>query len=75
VTEQTSVRVSVQTRDELNKLAAERGITADRALAEAIAAVREEEWRRHAEEESRRLSHDPTYKAELADLARFFGDD
>jgi hypothetical protein len=75
MSEQTSVRVSASTRDALNKLAAERGLTADRAIAEAIAAVREEEWRRQAEEESRQLSNDPAYKAELTELARFFGDD
>jgi hypothetical protein len=70
--DQTTVRVSVRTRDELNKLATERGISADRALLEAIAALRADQWRREAEEQSRQLADDPTYAAELADLARYF---
>jgi predicted DNA-binding protein len=73
MTEQTSVRLSVHTRDELNKLAAERGITADRAIAEAIQAVRDEEWRRQAEREMLEAARDPLDRAEVAAALRDLG--
>lgn len=69
------MRVSTHTRDEVNKLAAERGVTADRAVAEAIQAVRNEEWRRQAEREALEMSHDPAYRAELAAALHDLGDD
>ena len=73
---QTTVRLSVHTRDELNKLAAERGITADRAIAEAIQSLRDEEWRRQAEWEILEAAKDPLYRAEIAAAIRdLTGDD
>ena len=70
---QTSVRLSIHTRDELNKLAAERGITADRAIAEAIQALRDEEWRRQAEREMLEAARDPLDRAEVAAALRDLG--
>lgn len=69
------MRLSTHTRDELNKLATERGVTADRAIAEAIQAVREIEWRRQADREALEMSRDPAYRAELAAAMRDLGDD
>src|SRR4051812_10155351 len=76
MTGQTTVRLSIHTRDALNKLAAERGITADRAIVEAIQAVRDEEWRRRAEREMLEAAKDPLYRAEIAAAIRdLTGDD
>jgi predicted transcriptional regulator len=70
MTDQTTVRLSVATRDEVNRLADERGVTADRAIADAIKAVRDEEWRRQAERELLEAHRDPAYRAELAAAVR-----
>ncbi len=73
MSDQTSMRVSTHTRDEVNKLAAERGITADRAVAEAIQALRDEEWRRQAEREALEMANDPLDRAEVAAALRDLG--
>ena len=73
MSDQTSMRLSVHTRDAVNKLAAERGVTADRAVAEAIQAVRDEEWRRQAEREALEMAGDPLDRAEVAAALRDLG--
>ena len=75
MSDSTSVRLSQHTRDAVNKLAAERGLTADRAIAVAIAAVREEEWRRQAEQEVREMAADPVDRALVAETMRFLDDE
>jgi len=75
MSDSTSVRLSQHTRDAVNLLAAERGLTADRAIAVAIASVREEEWRRQAEQEVREMANDPVDRALVADTMRFLDDE
>jgi hypothetical protein len=67
------MRISTHTRDEVNRLAAERGVTADRAVAEAIQALRDEEWRRQAERETLEMAQDPLDRAEVAAALRDLG--
>jgi hypothetical protein len=75
MSESTSVRLSQHTRDAVNKLAAEQGLTADRAIAVAVAAFREEEWRRQAEREMREMANDPVDRALVAETMRFLDDE
>lgn len=70
MSDRTSVRLSVHTRDELNKIATERGVTADRAVAEGIKAIRDAEWRKQAEREMLEASQDPLDRAEVAAAIR-----
>ena len=72
---QTTVRLSDSTRDALNHLARERGVSADRAVALAIQALRDEEWRRQAEREALEMAHDPADRATVAETLAFFGDE
>jgi hypothetical protein len=72
---QKTVRLSGQTRDELNRLAAERGLSADQAVAVAIKALRDEDWRRQAEREALVMARDPADRAEVAATLRYLGDD
>jgi predicted transcriptional regulator len=75
MSESTSVRLSQRTRDAVNKLAAEQGLTADRAIAVAVASFREEEWRRQAEQEMREMANDPVDRALVAETMRFLDDE
>jgi predicted transcriptional regulator len=71
---QTTIRLSSHTRDELNRLAQERGLSADQAVATAIKALRDEEWRRRAEREALAMACDPADRAEVAKTLRYLGD-
>lgn len=71
----TSVRLSHGTRDSLNDLARELGVTADRAIAAGIQAIRDERWRRQAEEHALRIARDPADRAEVAAALHDLGDD
>jgi predicted transcriptional regulator len=73
--EQTSVRLSRQTRDAVNRLARQRGVTADRAIADAIATTRWEADRRRAELETREWAQDPAYREEIAAALHDLGED
>jgi predicted transcriptional regulator len=75
MSDSTSVRLSQHTRDAVNMLATERGLTADRAIAVAVASLREEEWRRQAEQEARDMANDPIDRALVADTMRFMDDE
>jgi hypothetical protein len=75
MSDSTSVRLSQHTRDAVNKLAAEQGLTADRAIAVAIASLREEEWRRQAEREVQEMANDPVDRALVAETMRFLDDE
>jgi hypothetical protein len=66
----TTVRVSRQTRDEVRRLAAERGLSADQVLAEALRLTRWEALRRRAEREIVEAAADPADRAELAAAVR-----
>jgi hypothetical protein len=66
----TTVRVSRQTRDEVRRLAAERGLSADQVLAEALRLTRWEALRRRAEREIAEAAADPADRAELAAAVR-----
>jgi predicted transcriptional regulator len=72
---QTTIRLSSHTRDELNRLAQDRGLSADQAVATAIKALRDEEWRRQAEREALAMARDPADRAEVAETLRYLGDD
>jgi predicted DNA-binding protein len=72
---QTTIRLSGHTRDELNRLAQERGISADQAVATAIKALRDEDWRRQAEREALAMARDPADRAEVSETLRYLGDD
>lgn len=66
----TTVRVSRETRDEVRRLAAERGVSADQVLAEALRLTRWEALRRQAELEIAEAAADPADRAELAAAVR-----
>ena len=66
----TTVRVSRETRDEVRRLAAERGVSADQVLAEALRLTRWEALRRRAELEIAEAAADPADRAELAAAVR-----
>ncbi|WP_324277379.1 hypothetical protein [Blastococcus brunescens] len=66
----TTVRVSRETRDEVRRLAAERGVSADQVLAEALRLTRWESLRRQAEREIAEAAADPADRAELAAAVR-----
>jgi hypothetical protein len=71
----TTVRLSGATRDALNDLARERGVTADEAVALGIKAIRDAEWRRKAEQEALEMSHDAGYRKVVEDTLAYFGDE
>ncbi|MCO7219044.1 hypothetical protein [Klenkia sp. PcliD-1-E] len=66
----TTVRVSRETRDEVRRMAAERGVSADRVLADALRLVRWEALRQQAETEIAAAADDPADRAEVAAAAR-----
>jgi hypothetical protein len=66
----TTVRVSRETRDEVRRLAAERGVSADQVLAEALRLTRWEALRRQADSEIAEAAADPADRAELAAAVR-----
>lgn len=66
----TTVRVSRETRDEVRRLAAERGVSADHVLAEALRLTRWEALRRQAEREIAEAAADPADRAEVAAAVR-----
>ena len=70
----TTVRVSRETRDEVRRLAAERGVSADRVLADALRLVRWESLRQQAETEIAAAAADPADRAEVADAVRALSD-
>jgi hypothetical protein len=72
---QTSIRLSSATRDALNALARERGLTADETVALGIKALREAEWRRRAEQEALEMAHDAAYQEVVRETQQYFGDD
>ena len=67
--------MGASTRDALNELARERGLTADETVALGIKAWREAEWRRRAEQEALELAHDVAYREVVRETQRYFGDD
>ena len=71
----TSVRLTSATRDALNELARERGLTADEAVALGIKALRDAEWRRRAAQEALEMAHDAAYQEVVRDTLAYFGDD
>jgi hypothetical protein len=71
----TTIRLSSETRDAINRLAQERGVSADRAVALGIQALRDEEWRRQAEREALEMAQDAADRAVVAETLAFFGDD
>ena len=66
----TTVRVSRETRDEVRRLAAERGVSADQVLAEALRLTRWEALRRQVEVEIAEAAADPADRAEVAAAVR-----
>lgn len=66
----TTVRVRASTRDALNELSAERNEPVEAVIAEGIAALRREQWRRQAELDSRAAAADPADRAEIASVLR-----
>ena len=66
----TTVRVSRETRDEVRRLAAERGVSAEQVLVEALRLTRWETLRRQAEQEIAEAAADPADRAELAAAVR-----
>jgi len=68
----TTVRVSAATRDEIASLAQERGLTADDVVSLGVKALREQEWRRAAEQEALALAHDAGYQELVAETQRLF---
>ncbi|MFI2754922.1 hypothetical protein ACGIF2_15940 [Cellulomonas sp. P22] len=68
--ESTTVRVHTTTRDELNRLSAERDTTVEAVIRDGIALLRREEWRRQAEIDARTAAADPADRAEVASVLR-----
>ena len=66
----TTVRVSRETRDEIRRLAAEQGTTADQVLARALRLTRWEALRAQAEREIAEGAADPADRAEVAAAVR-----
>jgi antitoxin component of RelBE/YafQ-DinJ toxin-antitoxin module len=71
----TTVRISQETRDQLNAVARERGLTADEAVALGIQAIRDQQWRRQAEREALEMARDQADQAEVAATLRYLGDE
>ncbi|QCB94507.1 hypothetical protein [Cellulomonas shaoxiangyii] len=68
MTDTTTVRVRTSTRDDLNKLSAERGEPVEAVIRDGIALLRREQWRRQAEIDARAAAADPADRAEVASI-------
>lgn len=66
----TTVRVSRRTRDEIRRLAAEQGTSAEHVLAQALRLTRWEALRRQAEREIAEAASDPVDRAEVTAAVR-----
>jgi hypothetical protein len=72
----SSLRVSRETQDAVNRVAQRLGVSADRAIGVALAALKDQEWRRQASEHARRMAASSGDRAEVAAAIRdLTGDD
>lgn len=65
MTATATVRVRTETRDRLNRLAAERRETVDQLIDRGLSLVERDAWRRVAEADARRLAADPDDRDEV----------
>lgn len=66
----TTVRVRVTTRDDLKALSVERAEPVDAVIRDGIALLRREEWRRRADADAADAAADPADRAEVASVLR-----
>ncbi|MBT0769382.1 hypothetical protein KIH74_10660 [Kineosporia sp. J2-2] len=72
----SSLRVTRKNQEALNAVASRMGVSADRALGVALAALDEQEWRRSAARHADEMAADAADRAEVAAAAAdLAGDD
>jgi hypothetical protein len=67
MSETTTVRVRRSTRDRLNSASIARKSSVDEVIAEGLAALDREAWRREAEMDARRVAADPQDRHSVAE--------